>query len=811
MQIYSSDKFATSSVRVGDRVRVRKQPWLVVAAEPHAGHQLFTLAGIGGANANLIRRVFTPFDHIESLDRTRQLRLTGMRGWRRLFVQALIQHGPWNTLKAALSAHIELLPHQLEPTLALVQGRGSRILLSDDVGLGKTIQAGLVIAELTARAAAERILILSPAGLRDQWQSELTSRFHLEPAIVDAADLRRRTASLPVGLNPWSTIPIVIASTDFIKRPEVLPGLLTSRWDVLVVDEAHGVTAGSDRRAAVHALAERTAYILLLTATPHNGDREAFVSLCDLGARQDPLLVFRRRRDEVSLGSRRRIHRLLVRPSPEEAEMHALLAAFMRAVRIDRAAGPGSSSFAGDAWLALNILQKRAFSSPHALAESLARRLAFLSPETADHPYHQLFLPLDEDGDRDRADEPPALRTVLLDDIDRERHLLTSLLNAARAAVATDTKRSRLADLVTRLNRRHEPAIIFTEYRDTLLHLEEHVPGTHAVLHGGLDRAARLSAITSFIDGRRSLLLATDAAGEGLNLQSNCRVVIHLELPWNPMRLEQRIGRVDRIGQRRTVHSFYLVARDTGEGHILRRLRERVARASADISAPDPLSCNADDPLMRPGTDVTSLRLRSEAAGEYQRLKHLRLLTTNSPANFPATDHHIVRATHVRRHKIRSLIGVNALLILQVTAEDSCGRVIATHLTPLLQTRTTNTVTREHIRGWLKASDSLQPEHLASVDPSLRNWSAATLPSYAAFWSTRINRERAIAADQRPARAALFQSGLFDQRELRRHSANRCADADVERDVAGRLAALEAHLSAPAVRIRPLLVLVPRY
>src|SRR6185503_13968298 len=126
-------------------------------------------------------------------------------------------------------ARIDLLPHQLEPALALVRGLGSRVLLADDVGLGKTIQAGLAIAELRHGGAAERTLVLTPAGLREQWAAELADRFGLVPEVVDMADIRRRAAMLPIGLNPWSTVPLAIASIDYVKRPEVLPAVQACR------------------------------------------------------------------------------------------------------------------------------------------------------------------------------------------------------------------------------------------------------------------------------------------------------------------------------------------------------------------------------------------------------------------------------------------------------------------------------------------------------------------------------------------------------------------------------------------------------
>src|ERR687896_1165863 len=135
------------------------------------------------------------------------------------------------------------MAHQLEPVLAIVRGLGSRVLIADDVGLGKTIQAGLIVSELKARGAADRILVLAPAGLRDQWAAELSDRFELDAAVVDMSGARRRAAQLPVGTNPWATIPIAIASFDYVKRPELLPAIASCRWDVVIIDEAHGVTA----------------------------------------------------------------------------------------------------------------------------------------------------------------------------------------------------------------------------------------------------------------------------------------------------------------------------------------------------------------------------------------------------------------------------------------------------------------------------------------------------------------------------------------------------------------------------------------
>jgi SNF2 family DNA or RNA helicase len=484
------------------------------------------------------------------------------------------------------------MPHQLEPALAVVRGLGSRVLLADDVGLGKTIQAGLVASELLARGAIERVLVLTPAGLREQWSQELSERFAIDAPSVDGRILRRIAATLPVGLNPWSTLAFAIASVDYVKRPEVLPAVTSPVWDLVIVDEAHGVAGDSDRQEAVRRLTSNAAYVLLLTATPHSGDRRSFASLCDLGAvNGDPLLVFRRARADVRdmcLAASRRVHTVRVRPTSNERRMHGLLARYGEEVR----AQPGGRRRA--AWLALSVLHKRAFSSAWSLAQSVERRCAALarSPLTSDG--EQFALPIgDPHGDLIAADEPPPWPAgVSLADPIRERRLLTALAAAAHRASRRDSKFSALRRLLRRTN---EPAIVFTEYRDTLLHLRRELGRSTVILHGGLSRDDRAVALAEFSGGPRTVLLATDAAAEGLNLHHACRLVINLELPWNPMRLEQRIGRVDRIGQRRRVHAFHLIADGTGEARILSRLRTRLAIANMDIGAPNPLGADEEE------------------------------------------------------------------------------------------------------------------------------------------------------------------------------------------------------------------------
>jgi hypothetical protein len=241
----------------------------------------------------------------------------------------------------------------------------------------------------------------------------------------------------------------------------------------------------------------------------------------------------------------------------------------------------------------MSILLKRASSSAWSLERSLRRRLALLDSRmlTAlddtqlQHPHTQPALPFgDSADDDDLADgEPshvlgaPGLRSARI-----ERAWLTLLIEASRNASRAESKPRALARI---LRRCREPALIYTEYRDTLTHLARTLPdrSSHAMLHGGLGANDRRAALARFTSGEARMLLTTDAAGEGLNLHHRCRLVINVELPWNPNRLEQRIGRVDRLGQTRTVHAIHFVAADTAEEPMLARLTGRVARIAAAL------------------------------------------------------------------------------------------------------------------------------------------------------------------------------------------------------------------------------------
>jgi len=732
-------------VRVGDRVRVRQQRWVITERRAFDDCEALTLSGIGPANIGQQQQILTPFDVVEPLTSRRSFRIVRATRWRRACRQLIADAGSSGTLRTARSAHMDLLPYQLEPALAIVHGRGTRVLIADEVGLGKTVQAALIVAELKARGAISRVLVLTPAGLREQWVDEFLTRFDLPLALFDMSTAALRRASLPVGVNPWSVAPFIVTSIDYIKRPEVLPAAQACRWDVVIVDEAHHAALGTDRHAAVNTLCRVAPYVVLLTATPHNGDPQAFRSLCALGQQvDDSLLVFRRTRQQLGHPRERRVHQLRVRPGSEERRMHTALDAFIRAVH--RESGGRDSS----TWLALSTLQKRALSSAFALLRSVEHRLEALDVDDGSVA-QQLTLPIfDSGGEFDAADQPPAWTIPALGDARHERALLSRVRHAARLALGRESKLTALARLIRRIG---EPAIVFTEYRDTLAHVRNHVAPDATLLHGGLSREERRSAIAQFRQG--GVLLATDAAGEGLNLHHKCRVVVNLELPWNPVRLEQRIGRVDRIGQTRRVHAFHLIAHGTAEVRVLHRLGGRIARARAEVGTSSPL--DAEHPTADSPT-VAFTRMAAEAEREHDRLTTARRLMPDHPARIElaldAGRHALV--TFSKRRRLRFSLKFRSLVLFRSALFDASGYVIASHLTALQLA--------------LDSKDACSFQRLESIREQLPSnsdydkWLTSSCSIHSAFWNTRLARERGIADLRRSLAGGELQTGLFDLR-----------------------------------------------
>ena len=853
-----------SGLQPGDLVRARGDCWRVAGLSAYVDCEALHLNGIDATIRGLRRTLLFPFDRPIRLHRSSHLRVVRRTAWYRAFRALARDHAPHDSLQTAASARIDLLAYQLEPALAVLRGQASRLLLADEVGLGKTIQAGLVLKELLVRGHADRTLILTPAGLRDQWARELSSRFDIATAIVDASFLRSVVSSLSRGVNPWTLTGVRIVSFDFIKRPEVLQGLEETVWDVLVIDEAHAMTGDSDRGIAGRALGSRARRVLLLTATPHAGDEGAFASMCDLGrlaaaGDQHPIAMFRRSRANVGLARRRRTRLLAVTPTPAERQMHRLLERYTTRVWSEARVRRDDAAL-----LAMLVLKKRALSSARSLATSVARRLERLGSLEPDSRA-QLHLPLGSDRDEvDRADEEPSdvLTPLGLGNPAHERAWLGTIHAAAVAAARAESKLSCLRRLLRRVE---EPAIVFTEYRDTLLRIAATIaPFTSiALLHGGLTREERRAAEQRFTSGAARVLLATDAAGEGLNLQARCRLVVNCELPWSPLRLEQRAGRVDRIGQRRQVHVIHLLARDTAETEILARLITRVGRVRAALgptsdllgtvperaiaeamvcpTAPSEAHRVASASPLLPRV-VAQLDLRPQAVRELRRLRMARRLQRVKPRQHPDTTladldrtapwltasrlsrlcllhtpSSAARTAALPRSSLASgrlrRLGPGVVCLFRAHVADGAGHLAETVLIPV------HAPVADMPRIRTRRDARLRVERLLSqLDHVIRQAARRAVADrltvvqseHAGAVARACEREAMVTSllDVRLARP-LVQLGLFDRRALRQVERDRQRAAAQRRDADMQLSALETSMMlAPARELELLLVLM---
>jgi superfamily II DNA or RNA helicase len=782
-------KELNTAIRPGSIVRARGDRWRVERIDPFERCAFVHLAPAGGSSTGRPRVLIAPFDRPTPIVRLERPRLVSRRSFIRALRRVIQDEAPWGSLRTSPHAAFELLPYQLEPALAILEGRARRVLLADEVGLGKTIQAGLVLSELWCRGDASRALIVTPAGLRDQWADELAARFSMAADVIDAAALARLARGLPPGANPWSLCGIRIVSIDFLKQPEVLQGAAAIAWDVVVFDEAHGLVGGSERERAARVIAAGARCVLLVTATPHAGDEQAFGALCALGAAGDPIAVFRRTREEVGIGRERRICVLRVRPTRAERAMHAALDAYTHLVW--RSSPP---ELAADARLAMMVLAKRAMSSASSLARSLERRLDALARRDTTAFERQLPLsfadePIDED------DEPSAvLGAPGLADADVERHRLARVLARAREAGAAESKRLRL---MAALARTREPAIVFTEFRDTAMRLADALEARWpvALLHGGLTRAERRLAEGAFTSGRARILVATDAASEGLNLHARCRWVIDYELPWNPVRLEQRIGRVDRIGQARTVHALHLVGRGTGETRVLTRLVERVGRIRAALGhagttlgglterqlaevaiargeLPRELSAatRSESPRRATTRGRIAIDLRARAETETSRLLQLRRFPRDPSGG--ATAAALERRgpwVHLCRH--RTPLPRGALLLFRATLVDGASDAIDRVLVPVLarcpridRRNLGSPAWDDLVRAGRAAAIACLADRLDSIAPRHRALVEAALVSEEALARVRGSRRVPVQHSLFPNRTASSMTGyLSDQ------------------------------------------------
>ena len=762
----------------GDRLVVRGEHWRVLRTSSFADCVALDLANQDRPGTN--RTLLVPFDRPRHACAPR-LALVSTRQWCADVAGMVADSFPYGGLRFCPPT-IRLLPYQLEPALAVFRHGATRVLIADDVGVGKTVEGGLIVREVAGAAHDARILILVPASLKDQWQQELRTLFAIEAVDANAAWLHTSSSELPANVNPWSLPGIYLASTDFVKRPEALRPLEDVRWDLVVLDEAHANTPGSHRRTAVHALASRARIVVLLTATPHTGNDRQFEELCGTGsvASSEPMVCFRRSRADVLpdvVSTRSRVIR--VRLSDAERRVHRELESYT-----SRLWASGGGRTDTNPVLLATILRKRALSSTGSLVSSLRRRLRLMNAPAVDET--QLWLPLDEDEDEERgpSEDLPAdgiIGGAGLGDGEEERVRIERILEAAEPACASESKLHRLLRLLGRVR---EPAIVFTEYRDTADRLREALEGRgHRVigLHGGLTGAERRVAIAGFNRGD-ALLVATDAASEGLNLHHRCRLVIHFELPWSPSRLHQRCGRVNRIGQTRPVHEVALVADDTAERLVIDPLVRRAGRAgrfgSGSLTAqligagvPERLAAGVHD-VSSPAADpalpssLVTMNLRDEATAEASRLELLRRAKARwrpRPGGLPTIP--AVGADRAARSSRAALT-----IVVTTTIRDRMGAPLEEETVAIsgpltgLPWRAPRGMVRRQLTDLLEA---IQPRLLRRLSRRTGSRLSAVRARHRDVRRAVRQREAAIEGSLRSAARELVQAGLFNRVALR--------------------------------------------
>ncbi len=551
----------------------------------------------------------------------------------------------FDPMMAVHTSNVEPLPHQITAVYeSMLPRQPLRYVLADDPGAGKTIMAGLFIRELLMRADAKRVLIVAPGSLVEQWQDEMFEKFGLSFTLFSREQVEQSRSG-----NPFDDHDLLIARVDQLARSEDLQEKLRlSQWDLVVVDEAHKLSASyfgnkvnkTKRFLLGELLGAITRHFLLMTATPHNGkeeDFQLFMSLLDAdrfygkfrdGAHKVQVDDLMRRMvkedmlrfDGTRLFPERRAYTVNYKLSDLEAALYAAVTDYVKTefARADQLADGGRKGTVG---FALTALQRRLASSPEAIYQSLKRRRNKLKRRVEDEKLRQRGqslaetvgykngggngVPEDiwdsaddlspeayEDFEEELVDQATASQTI--PELEAEIIILEGLEEQARQVVHSgqDRKWDELSRLLQDTPEMHDDAgrkrklIIFTEHRDTLNYLVVKIRGLLGVaggseeavvmIHGGVKREERRKVQELFRnDPTVRVLIATDAAGEGVNLQ-NANLMVNYDLPWNPNRLEQRFGRIHRIGQTEVCHLWNMVASETREGDVFQRLFEKL-------------------------------------------------------------------------------------------------------------------------------------------------------------------------------------------------------------------------------------------
>jgi superfamily II DNA or RNA helicase len=646
----------------GQLVEARRRQWIV--SEVDAGsvapglpkRHLVRLASIDedalGEEIEVLWEL-EPGAHV--IERAGLPRMTGLDDSSTLqaFLDAVVWGAATNAdrgyLQAPFRSGVSIEDYQLDPLVRAIDMARTNLLIADDVGLGKTIEAGLVVQEMLLRHRARTVLVLCPASLQEKWRVEMQEKFGLEFRIVDTEYVKHLRRERGLHANPWTSFPRLITSMDWAKQGEGLRLLRDAlpphvshprKFDLLIIDEAHNV-APTVGRYAVESLRTRLVRLaaphfqhkLFLTATPHDGYTESFTALLELLDDQrfarnvlpsDPqlarVMVRRLKSDLVDANGKRiyperRLEALPVEYAADERDARRHLEAYIKSRENGADGGRTVDHFVHQ------LLRKRLSSSPAAFAATLERHIATIegraSSERGQKKFDDRILrraiakteeDYADDAYRDAA-EAEAIEEVgkhARPPTDEQRRMLDRLRSwAQQAARRTDAKAIAVLDWLAKHLKdgdrwTNERVILFTEYRATQQWMHEILAAQGfgaerlALIYGGMDPKEREAVKAAFqanpSDSPVRILLATDAASEGIDLQNHCHLMIHLEIPYNPNVMEQRNGRIDRHGQRASeVVIWHPVDTEGGHGDDILRALRKLDSMRADMGSVNPV------------------------------------------------------------------------------------------------------------------------------------------------------------------------------------------------------------------------------
>jgi len=554
---------------------------------------------------------------------------------------------------------VQVEDYQLYPVLESMSMPRVNLLLADDVGLGKTIEAGLIAQELIRQRRIRKILIVCPSALQIQWKDEMKEKFNIDFVVLDSEQVLETQRELGMDANPWTIYPKIITSMDYLKQPDILDKFNTGSehmlpedsamlpWDLLIVDEAHNfapsrLSDDSRRCAMLRSITKFFEHRLFLTATPHNGYTQSFSGLLEL---LDPvrfqqkmvlddedfkhldLVMVRRMKTELNdeIGKsrfpERKVQGIPIELLDKEKDLYSAMRKY-RENAIKELAKVGKKQKALGGFL-FALLTKRLLSSSYSFARTWWNHVAGFEVhefgfDQADESRERAETPVDDDQEK-MMRETDALRhggswlseykdilQPYLEEVSRCLRALGWTKEVISHGIETikelppDKKWESLLKWIDdklknpdRLFKPDERLILFTEYKDTMDYLlrrfkEKKIDyPTIQTLYGGAPGKHRRQVKDEFNDpsSQLKILLATDAASEGLNLQTSCRYVIHQEVPWNPMRMEQRNGRVDRHGQSRDVFVHHFISDQIQDFKFLDFITRKVNHVRDDLGS----------------------------------------------------------------------------------------------------------------------------------------------------------------------------------------------------------------------------------